>query len=232
MAPLEIHDVMTREVITATPTTPVAEIAELLTTHRISAVPVVDDNDRVLGVVSEADLLPATPPKGAFDRALRRRTAAGKTKATHARDLMSTPPVTIGEHASLATAARQMQADRVRRLPVTDDAGRLRGIVSRTDLIRPLTRPDEALRRDIIDELRRVLWIDPRQVEVHVQAGVAALTGTVGRRSTAAIAARLADTVPGVVAVVNRIGYEFDDAALARSHVNTSHPFSAEPFTP
>jgi CBS-domain-containing membrane protein len=232
MPPLQIRDVMTREVITATATTPVNEIAELLTTHRISAVPVVDDNDRVLGVVSEADLLPGIPPKGMLDRALRRRTAADKTTAAHARDLMSSPPVTIGEHASLATAARQMLADKVRRLPVTDDAGRLLGIVSRTDLIRPLTRPDEAIRRDIVDELRRVLWIDPRQVEVHVEEGVATLTGAVGRRSTAAIAARLTDTVPGVVAVVNHIRYEFDDIALARSHVNTSHPFSAEPFTP
>jgi CBS-domain-containing membrane protein len=232
MPPLQIRDVMTREVITATPTTPVAEIAALLTTHRISAVPIVDDNDRVLGVVSEADLLPRIPAKGRLDRALRRRTAVARTRATHARDLMSSPPVTIGEHAPLAAAARQMQADNIRRLPVTDDAGRLRGIVSRTDLIRPLTRPDEAIEHDIVDELRRVLWIEPRQVEVHVEGGVATLTGALARRSTAAIAARLSDAVPGVVAVVNRIGYEFDDAALARSHVNTSHPFSADPFTP
>jgi len=154
MAPLQIRDVMTREVVTAMPTTPVGEIAQLLTTHRISAVPIVDH------------------------------------------------------------------------------AGRLLGIVSRTDLIRPLTRPDEAIRQDIIDELRHTLWIEPRELQVHVDAGVVTLSGAVGRRSTAAIAARLTDTIPGVVAVVDRIRYDFDDAALARSHVNTTHPFSAEPFAP
>ena len=231
MPPLQIRDVMTHEVVTAAPNTPVAEIADVLTTHRISAVPIINDQDRVLGVVSEADLLSKIAPKGTVDRAFRRR-AAVETQATRARDLMSRPPVTIGEHASLAAAAKEMQAGRVRRLVVTDDAGRLLGIVSRTDLIRPLTRPDEAIRRDIVDELRHTLWIDPREVEVQVDAGVAELTGAVGRRSTAAIAARLTEAVPGVVAVVDRIRYDFDDVVLARSRVNTTHPFSAEPFTP
>ena len=125
-----------------------------------------------------------------------------------------------------------MLARSVRRLVVTDDEGRLAGIVSRTDLIRPLTRPDEAIRQDIIHEIRHTLWIDPRKLQIQVDAGVATLTRAVGRRSTAAIAAGLTETVPGVVAVVNRIRYDFDDAALAHSHVNTTHPFSAEPFTP
>jgi hypothetical protein len=126
-----------------------------------------------------------------------------------------------------------MQAKNVKRLLVTGEAGQLLGVVSRTDVIRPFTRPDEAIRHDIIDDvLRRRLWIDPSQVPVHVDAGVATLTGAVGRRTTAAIAARLTATVPGVVAVLDRIRYDFDDTALARSRVNTTHPFSAEPFRP
>jgi hypothetical protein len=159
--PLQIRGVMTREVVTAAPSTPVAEIAELLTSHRISAVPIIDDRDRVVGVVSEADLLP-----------------------------------------------------KIRRLVVTNDAGRLVGIVSRADLIRPLARPDEAVRQDVIDELRHTLWIRTGDVQVHLDAGVATLTGAVFRRSTAAIAARLTETVPGVVAVVDRIRCDFDAAAL------------------
>jgi CBS domain-containing protein len=230
--PLQIRDVMTREVVTAAPNTPVAEIAELLTTHRISAVPIMDDHDRVLGVVSGADLLPKITAKDGVVSAFRRRTVAAKSTAKRARDLMSSPSVTVGEQAPLSAAVKKMQARRVRRLVVTDDAGRLLGIVSRADLIRPLTRPDEAIGQDIIDELRHTLWIEPRDVQVHVHAGVATLTGAVGRCSTAAIAARLTDAVPGVVEVVDRIRYDFDDAALARSQVNTTHPFSAEPFTP
>ena len=67
---------------------------------------------------------------------------------------------------------------------------------------------------------------------VDVDAGVVTLTGTVGRRTTAAIAARLATDVPGVVTVVNNIRFDFDDSALARSRVHRTHPFSAEPFYP
>jgi CBS domain-containing protein len=224
---------MTRKVISAATSTPLAEIAGLLTTHRISAVPIIDDHDRALGVVSEADLLSKIASGGRAGRASRRRTGAGKATATHARDVMSTPPVTITGHAPLAAAAKKMRAKNLRRLLVTDEAGKLLGVVSRTDVIRPFTRPDEAIRRDIVDDvLRRRLWIDPSQVPVHVDAGVATLTGTFGRRTTAAIAARLTATVPGVVAVRDRIQYDFDDTDLARSRVNTTHPFSAEPFRP
>ncbi|WP_328475091.1 BON domain-containing protein [Actinoplanes sp. NBC_00393] len=80
--------------------------------------------------------------------------------------------------------------------------------------------------------LRSRLWIHPEQVRARVDAGTATLTGAVGRRSTADIAARLAATVPGISAVVNRIGYDVDDADLVRSRVNRTHPFSAEPFHP
>lgn len=80
--------------------------------------------------------------------------------------------------------------------------------------------------------LRRVLWIDTSQVQVHVDAGVVTLTGAVGRQTTAAIAARLAALVPGVVAVMNQIRDTFDDTTLARSRTHRTHPFSAEPFRP
>jgi CBS domain-containing protein len=230
---LQVRDVMTRKVISATTSTPLAEIARLFATHHISAVPIIDDHDRMLGVVSEADLLSKIAADGPAGRASRRRTGAAKATATLARDVMSTTLVTIAGHAPLAAAAKKMQAENVKRLLVTGETGHLLGVVSRTDVIRPFTRPDEAIRHDVIDGvLRRRLWIDPSQVSVHVDAGVATLTGAIGRRTTAAIAARLTATVPGVIAVVNRIRYDFDDTDLARSRVNTTHPFSAEPFRP
>ncbi|WP_433364809.1 BON domain-containing protein [Actinoplanes sp. CA-142083] len=94
-------------------------------------------------------------------------------------------------------------------------------------------RPDAAIRDDVVEQvLRRTLWIEPEQVQVHVDGGVVTLTGSVGRRTTAAIAVRLAEELPGVVAVVDRIRHDFDDSALARSRVGRTHPFSADPFGP
>jgi hypothetical protein len=88
------------------------------------------------------------------------------------------------------------------------------------------------VRSEVEDVLRRRMWIHPGQVRVSVRDGVATLTGAVGRRSTAGIAARLTTDVPGVSEVVNRIRFEFDDTDLARSKVGRTHPFSADPFRP
>jgi len=228
-----VRDVMTREAVTASADTPIGDVAGLLATHRISAVPIVGDDDRVLGVVSATDLLPTVVAGDAAGRRPRRGRRRAKAVAGSAGQVMSTPPVTIAADASLAEAATTMQTRKVRRLLVTDRAGRLRGVVSRTDVLGPLTRSDAAIRDDVVEHvLRRALWIGPEQVRVHVDGGVVTLTGAVGRRSTAAIAARLAGKVPGAVGVADRIGYEFDDTALVRSRVGRTHPFSAEPFAP
>ena len=190
--------------------------------------PIVGDGDRVLGVVSAADLLPKV---AARERAARGRYVA-KAAAGFAGQVMTARPFTIAADASLAEAAATMQTRKLGRLLVTDQAGRLRGVVSRTDLLRPMARPDAAIRDDVIEHVRQVLWIDPIQVQVHVDGGVVTLTGAVGRRSTAAIVARLAGEVPGAVTVVDRIRYDFDDSALTRSRVGRTHPFSADPFGP
>lgn len=223
-----VDDVMTREVITSTADAPIAEVADLLATHRIGAVPIVDEHDHVLGVVSAADLL----PKISGDRPASGRRRA-KAEAHLARQVMTTRLVTIAGDASLAEAATTMGKKKVRRLLVTDRAGRLRGVLSRTDVLRPLTRPDAAIRDDVVEHvLRRTLWIEPSQVQVSVAGGLVTLTGAVGRRTTAGIAARLAGKVPGAVAVVDHIHHDFDDSTLAHSRVGHSHPFSAEPFAP
>jgi CBS domain-containing protein len=224
---------MTTDVITTPEHTPFGELVEIMFTHRVSAVPVVDGGGHVVGVVSQADLLAkvaATGPAGAYPS---RRAGAAKSAARSARDLMSTPALSVAQDAPLSAAAKKMQAKKVKRLLVTDDAGQVRGIVSRGDLLRPYTRSDIAIRQDVIDlVLRRTLWIDDSQIQVHVDAGVVTLTGAVGRRTSAAIAARLTARVPGVVAVVDEVRYDFDDTILARSRIHRTHPFSAEPFKP
>jgi hypothetical protein len=103
---------------------------------------------------------------------------------------------------------------------MTDDR-MVGGVVSRVDLSRSYARSDTAIRQDVINHvLRRTLWIDTRQVQVHVDAGVVTLTGTVGRRTTAAIAARLTAQVPGVVAVAPAHG----STGRIRSAPNRSSP--------
>jgi len=225
-----VSDVMTPDVVTASADALVGEIVDKLATHRISGLPIVDDGDRLVGVVSQADLLPrvaATRPAGGRTRRGRR---AAKAAATSARQLMTAPALTVGADEPLSAAARKMQLKKVKRLLVTADDGQLLGIVTRADLLRLYTRADAAIRGDVINHvLRRILWIDTRQVQVDVQAGVVTLSGAVGRRTTAAIAARLAADVPGVVAVRDEIRYEFDDSALARSRLHRTDPVSSEP---
>jgi CBS domain-containing protein len=226
----QVDDVMTREVITVGVDTPVAQIASLLDREDISAVPVTTATGGVLGVVSQADLLVGVAdgerdhPRGGRPK--------GRAAALRAGDLMTTPALSIDADASLTQAARTMQDRKVRRLLVTSPQGRLLGVVSRGDLLRPYARNDAQIRREAEAQLRRRLWINPDQVAVRVHEGTATLTGTVGRHSTADIVTRVLATVPGVTTVINHIRYDFDDADLVRSAVSRTHPFSAEPFHP
>ncbi|RSM70244.1 hypothetical protein DMB66_09470 [Actinoplanes sp. ATCC 53533] len=226
----QVEDVMTREVITVGVDTPVGQIASLLDREDISAVPVTAPTGGVLGVVSQADLLVGVAdgerdnPRGGRPK--------GRATAVRAGDLMTTPALSIDADASLTQAARTMQSRNVHRLLVTSPEGRLLGVVSRGDLLRPYARNDAEIRREVEAELRRRLWIRPEQVGVRVHEGTATLTGAVGRHSTADIVTRVVTAVPGVTKVINRIRYDFDDAELVRSTVSRTHPFSAEPFHP
>ncbi|WP_250032801.1 CBS domain-containing protein [Paractinoplanes maris] len=226
----QVDDVMTHKVTTVDVDTPVGQIASLLEREGISAVPVTVPTGGVVGVVSQADLLVGVA-KGERDNARGGR-PKGKATAPRARDMMTTPAMSIGPAASLTQAARTMQDRKVRRLLVTSPQGRLLGVVSRGDVLRPYARTDAEMRREVEAELRRRMWIYPDQVGVRVAAGAVTLIGAVGRRSTADIITRVVTAVPGVTAVANRIRYDFDDADLVRSNVSRTHPFSAEPFHP
>jgi CBS-domain-containing membrane protein len=128
---------------------------------------------------------------------------------------MSTPVITIDPDATVPVAARRLARHGIKRLPVVDDQGRLVGIVSRSDLLRLFLRDDQAIRREILDEvLLRALWIEPTTVLVTVQDGVVTLVGQLERKSLVPMAVHLTRTVPGVVDVVNRLTYELDDDRL------------------
>jgi CBS domain-containing protein len=124
MQPWQVRDVMTRRVVTATTDVPVGQLARLLAIHRVSAVPIVDDDRRVLGIVSEADLLPTVSTTGAGrDRATRRRD--GKATGITAADVMTTRTPTVPADAPLSVAALKMEHRNAERLLVTGQDGRL-----------------------------------------------------------------------------------------------------------
>ncbi|MFJ6194542.1 CBS domain-containing protein [Micromonospora sp. NPDC092111] len=216
----QVGDVMTRDVLTVGEQTPYRQIVDVLIRRGISAVPVVDGFRRVLGVVSEADLLhkverAGVPEERRVFEGRRRRTAREKADALVAKDLMTAPAVTTWSESSLPAAARLMDREAVKRLPVLDDLGRLVGIVTRGDLLTVHLRSDAEIREDVVQEvLRRVLAVRDGLVTVQVRDGAVTLDGRLDRRTAAELAVRLAGQVSGVVQVASTIGYDVDDTSL------------------
>ena len=204
-----VDDVMTQVVVSVEESAGYRTVVDLLIGRRISAVPVVDAFERVVGVVSEADLLRKIEYAGDEAPRLfegrRRRGERGKALGASASELMSAPAVTVLAGASIADAARLMDGEDVKRLPVVDDLGRLVGIVTRGDLLKVYLRPDDDLR----DEVEAV--VRDEEVTPGVSDGVVTLEGRVAQASTAEELIRLTRQVPGVVMVVDRIRYANDD---------------------
>ncbi len=206
-----IRDIMTTRVVTVREDTPFKEMAAMLGRSRVSAFPVTDEAGRVIGIVSEADMLikeadQASPP-GVF-AGLRRRREHEKAAGLTAAEVMTCSPVTIGPDEPVQRAAFLMYDHGIKRLPVVDQAGRLAGIVSRADVLSVFARPDEEIRRDITEAvIRQAFLIDPLRLGVAVDSGVVTLSGRpetdeVGRQIVAAVR-----HVDGVVAVRDRLAY-------------------------
>lgn len=213
-----VRPLMTHDVVTARPGTGFKEIVDTMATGRVSALPVVDTEGHVVGVVSELDLLHKLDPSAGRAHVLligrRRRAIAAKAAGDVAADLMTAPAVTIGPDATAGAAARLMQQHRVERLPVVDSDGRLVGIVSRRDLLATYLRADADIRAEVRENvLLHDLLIGPREVTASVHEGVVTLTGRVERRSTARMVERLVRAVTGVVNVVGRLRWTHDDSA-------------------
>ena len=219
----KIKDVMTSDVVAVRPDMPFKEIVDILAVRGISAVPVVDDDDRVIGVVSEADLLHKTEFSGEslasrLMEGRRHRTAREKAAGDVARELMTSPAVTVTADTSVVEAARIMEAREIKRLPVVDDNGRVMGIAARRDLLKAFLQPGAAIRAEVREQvLDRALWIDKTSVSVEVTDGVVTLSGELERKSLIPIAVRLTRGVDGVVDVVDKLTYLRDDTADLRA---------------
>jgi CBS-domain-containing membrane protein len=212
-----VRDVMTTEVVTAEPSTPFKEIAARLAQHRISAVPVVDAGRRVLGIITEADLLlKQEHPDPKADISLiwtrRRRRERAKAAAAVAGKLMTAPAATVAPTSTVTEAARRMHTAGVKRLPVVDETGRLVGIVSRADLLKVFTRPDEAIRSQIISEvIVGDFMMDPSRFFIDVDDGVVLLQGKTERSSLIPYLVRAVHHVEGVVRVEDQLSFDVDD---------------------
>ncbi len=235
---MRVQDVMTRSVISVGPDTQLRDVARLLDEHRISGVLVVDEHGALLGVVSEADFLveaqggAAVLRRSPIARLFGRPGDAGAPGDRHfastAKELMTSPVITIGPAELITDAAAVMTRERINRLPVVED-GRLVGIVTRADLVRSYVRSDEQLAEAIREDvLVRTLWLDPKAFEVTVVDGIATIRGSVDRRSSAEMIARTAVLVPGVRDVVADVRWTIDDAEIRNPTPGPEFPFSPE----
>ncbi|MFB9350478.1 CBS domain-containing protein [Streptomyces heliomycini] len=204
-----VSDVMTQTVVAVGRDAPFKEIVRTMEQWKVSAMPVLEGEGRVVGVVSEADLLPKEEFRDndpiLFEQR-RRLSDVAKAGAVTAAELMSAPAITVHPDATLAQAARIMAVRHVKRLPVVDDVGMLQGLVSRADLLKVFLRPDE----EIEEEVRRtvVSYLFPavsHALHVNVHEGVVTLRGHIQDTSLISVAVRLVRAVEGVVDVEPRL---------------------------
>jgi CBS domain-containing protein len=211
-----VRDVMTTHVVAVRQYTGFKDIAMVLRRRRLSALPVLADDDRVVGVVSEADLLlreafPAAPDGGRPHRPRDRARAAALTAA----DLMTSPPITVGPGCAVAEAARLMHRRRVKRLPVVSGSGHLAGIVSRIDLLSLYDRADADIRAEIIEDvLAGQLGLEPGTIGVQVGSGIVTLAGAVNDETVAVGVLDSIWCVDGVIDVRDRLDYTREDGPL------------------
>jgi CBS domain-containing protein len=206
-----VSDVMTRRVIALRDDAPYKDIVTALRHYRVSSCPVVDEAGRVIGVVSEADLLcKQTDPEMPTGLIRLNWRLHEQTKATAltAAELMTAPAIAIDPSASIRAAARTMQDRQVKRLPVTNKDGYLVGIVTRSDVLSIFERPDADIRDHVVKViLDEEFGLDPDGFEVTVNSGIVTISGELDRRDTAL---RLLATIrhaDAVVGVRDRLSY-------------------------
>lgn len=223
-----VQDVMTRTVVVVNESALFKDVVRLMLEYRVSALPVVDADGLLAGIVSEGDLILKEDPS--LERPVhlleRRRHRVEREKAAGliARELMTTPVVAVAPAATLGEAARLMHDKGIKRLPVVDGDGRVLGIVSRRDLLKVFLRDDHEIYDEITEDvIRRTLWIDPTTIRVVVRDGVVALDGQLERRSLVPVLVGLVEGVEGVIGVEEHLTYLEDDI---------SSPGLAFPFTP
>jgi len=200
---VRIYDLMSRDVVSVRPETPLKEVAQLLVEHAISGMPVVDDRNVVVGVVSESDFVIKERGREHISRSPLRwllgdsRHDLNRVEATTAGQAMTTPAITIeGRVASLREAAIAMAEHKINRLPVTEE-GKLVGIITRGDLLHVYMQSDAAIETAVREALQEVEGV----AVSGVCDGIVTLAATGKHQATMGSAIRTAEMIDGVVAV-------------------------------
>ena len=209
-----VKDVMSTHVIAVRQGAPYKEMAAMLHEQRVSAFPVIDEDNKVIGVVSEADLLTKEALEGTVPRTLQsltRQSVRTRVNAVTAADLMTKPAVTIGPGESVTHAARLMFDRRVKRLPVTSDDGTLIGIVTRSDVLSVYSRSDTDIQRQVTQDLILGTFLcDSDRFTVTVRNGIVTIKGTPETSQVGLDIISAIRHMEGVVFVRDRISYPQD----------------------
>jgi CBS domain-containing protein len=206
---MKIRSVMSTHVVTISPETTLRDAAARLIRYGVSGLPVVDEGGRLVGVLSEADILAkeagtahgaSSPREGMLGWLIGEQPHVQLDARTVA-DAMSSPALTIGPERTAREAAARMLAEGVNRLPVVE-SDTLVGIVSRADLVRAFARSDTEIRREIETEVvKQILWLDSTELDVAVDDGVVTLSGKLDSDTDIELLREFVRRVPGVVNV-------------------------------
>jgi CBS-domain-containing membrane protein len=220
---MKAKDIMTRDVVTVVPQSSVHEVAALLVKHRISGIPVTAPDGRLLGLVSEGDLVERAEvdadPKGKWwlegfsdTEALANRYA--RAHGTTAAAVMTRRIATVGPDADLADVAHILQAHHIKRVPVVQD-GKLLGIITRSDIVRAVSdaarpadstkRTDGDLQRAILERLREERWLDASYINLIVDKGRVTVAGLIGSNEERRALCSLVEEVAGPGSVIDQL---------------------------
>jgi CBS-domain-containing membrane protein len=204
VGPRLVKDVMTCPDITVEDSARFIDIVRLTQARAISSVPVVDDRGRLLGIVSEDDLVlkqDDSARRAGFFESGGHRADRAKADGKVARQLMTATDATVRSTTSIAAAGRLMHEKKVNCLPVLDSREKVVGVVAQRDLLKVFLRSDAEIRLDVLDRLRSFYPHELEAIEVGAKDGVVTLTGTVVDGKRARFLAGRARSVDGVVRV-------------------------------
>lgn len=218
---MRVSDVMTQQVITVRPDASIRSAAGLLTEHNVSGLPVVDEHSHVVGIVSDGDLIIQQKPRARrpwwhyfFVTGEQLARDFQKSVGTTVGEIMTRRVVSVTPELDLGTAAALLDRHRIRRLPVIDREGLLRGILSRQDIVRAMAmmrpavvanRPDAVLASTMRAALEREPWVSNRRIDVDVKDGVVTLKGDTGSETEKAALETMASAIEGMRRVENRL---------------------------
>lgn len=220
---MQAIDIMTPKVVSVGPDTEVRDIAQLLLKHRISAVPVVDKDRQLIGIVSEGDLMRRVKDEGDHRDAWWLSLFTGgkdagdyvKAHGRKAHEVMTANPLSVAENTPLHTIARMLEKHHIKRVPVLRE-GKLVGIVSRANLLQGIAnaavaptqspKDDRQIREAILNEIENNTGVQVEGISVIVDGGAVEVWGLVESLEQKQAVTVAAENVPGVSHVENHLG--------------------------